>query len=314
MLWDNAIADYIHEIEVIRRLSPHTVSNYKRDLKQAAQHFEVLQQSDIFTLTQHDIRSYTNRLHRNGLGSKSLQRKLSSLRQFFDYFIQQRLSDKNPALGIQPPKGERKLPQVMGADQLQQLLNYTAEDWFEIRDKAIIELLYSSGLRLAEIASLSLTDIDFKERQVLVTGKGNKQRLLPLGRMAIEALQDWLKIRGATEQSEQAVFISQQGRRLSHRSIQARLKKLGQDRQSPQQLHPHLLRHSFASHLLESSSDLRAVQELLGHEDISTTQIYTHLDFQHLAKTYDRAHPRAQKRRNSSLNAVKETKADKPQD
>ncbi|NRB38392.1 MAG: tyrosine recombinase XerC [Pseudomonadales bacterium] len=296
--WEQAIGQYIQHITVVRRLSPHTSSNYQRDLRQAASYFNDKQQPNAFDLTQHDIRAYTNYQHRKGLHSKSLRRKLSSLRQFYDFFIQEGLANSNPALDIKPPKAEKKLPKVMDTDQLHQLLNYQADDWYGIRDKAIIELLYSSGLRLAEIASLNIGDIDFNQSLVMVTGKGDKQRQLPMGRLAKSALKDWLSIRQdiLTNTNCDAIFISNQKRRLSHRSIQLRLEKIGLDRQATQKLHPHLLRHSFASHLLESSSDLRAVQELLGHQDISTTQIYTHLDFQHLAKTYDKAHPRARKK------------------
>lgn len=305
MQWEKAIARYIEHIAVERRLSPHTVDNYQRDLRQAADFFIDKQLTLPLSLTQHDIRSYINYQHRKGLSSKSLQRKLSSLRQLYQYFIQRRITENNPALDIKPPKGDKKLPKVMDVDQLQHLLNYQADDWYALRDKAIVELLYSSGLRLAEIASLNINNIDFPQSLVTVTGKGDKQRQLPLGRLAKEALQQWLDQRrqlmtDCDNPDNDAVFISNQRRRLSHRSIQLRLEKLGQDRQTQQKLHPHLLRHSFASHILESSSDLRAVQELLGHQDISTTQIYTHLDFQHLAKTYDKAHPRARKNKKPS--------------
>jgi integrase/recombinase XerC len=220
------------------------------------------------------------------------------LRQFYQFFIKQGIHPHNPVLGLQPPKGEKKLPQTLDADQLSQLLNYSGDDWFSIRDKAIVELLYSSGLRLAEIAAVNILDADLKERVITVTGKGNKQRQLPIGKKAISAIVQWLGVRQdkGCNTEQQALFISQNGDKLSHRSIQLRLAKLGLERGAQQKLHPHLFRHSFASHLLESSSDLRAVQELLGHSDISTTQIYTHLDFQHLAKTYDAAHPRAKKK------------------
>ncbi len=299
MQWDAAIAQYIQHIDLERRLSPHTCNNYRRDLQQAAQFFTAQGLDDVFAIKAHDVRSFSNTLHRQGLSSKSLQRKLSSLRQLYQFFIQLRQTDDNPALNIQLPKGERKLPKVMDTDALQQLLNYEAQSWIEKRDKAILELLYSSGLRLAEIARLDMDDLDFNEALVTVTGKGNKQRILPLGRFAIKALKDWFNIRHEllSDTDQPAVFISQRQTRLSHRSIQLRLEKLGLERLSTQKLHPHLLRHSFASHMLESSSDLRAVQELLGHKDIATTQIYTHLDFQHLAKTYDKAHPRASKKR-----------------
>lgn len=294
MDWQAAITAYIDYIATVRRLSPHTCVNYQRDLEDLAEHYR---QEPPFSLTQHHIRQYANRLHRQGLSSKSLQRKLSSIRRFYDFYIRQRQAQQNPALGVKPPKAARKLPKVMDADQLNQLLNYDADNWFAIRDKAILELLYSSGLRLAEIAGLDLADLDFAQAIVTVTGKGNKQRRLPLGRLAIAALRAWLQVRNdKADGDETAVFVSQQGSRISHRNIQQRLRELGIRRGANQALHPHLMRHSFASHMLESSGDLRAVQELLGHSDISTTQIYTHLDFQHLAKTYDAAHPRAHKK------------------
>ena len=300
MNWHDAIATYTDYIASVRRLSPHTVKNYRRDLDEFAACFEETQLP--FTLSQHDVRSYTNRLHRQGLSSKSLQRKLSSIRQFYAYFIKQRETKNNPALGIKPPKASRKLPKVMDTDEISHLLNFDADAPLAFRDKAIVELFYSCGLRLAEIAALDIADIDFRESIVTATGKGNKQRLVPLGRLAHKALTDWLRerLQLIKHPDETAVFVSQQGNRLSHRSIQQRLCKLGLERGINQKLHPHMLRHSFASHLLESSSDLRAVQELLGHSDISTTQIYTHLDFQHLAKTYDSAHPRAKKRRDKA--------------
>lgn len=291
MQWPAATAKYLDYLAMIRQLSAHTIKNYRRDLEQAAEFFSPQQP---FSLSQHDIRFYSQSLHRKGLHSSSIKRKLSSLRQFYQFFIEHGEQKNNPVLDVRPPKAAKKLPKVADADQLSFLLNYQGDDWFSIRDKAIIELLYSSGLRLAEIAASNLADIDFKERLILVTGKGNKQRLLPIGSKAIDAIQNWLKVRiEKTNEAQPALFIAQTGKRISHRNIQARLEKLGLERGSQQKLHPHLLRHSFASHMLESSSDIRAVQELLGHSDISTTQIYTHLDFQHLAKTYDKAHPRA---------------------
>ena len=295
MQWQAAIDQFCNYIETTRRLSPHTVSNYRRDLLECA---GVFSEHPPFTLSQHDVRFYISTLHRRGLAGKSLQRKLSSLRQFYQYFVRQRLHEHNPAIGIQTPKSARRLPKVMSTDELNHLLNYQPDDPLGIRDKAIIELFYSSGLRLAEIAALDIGDADLKNATVKVTGKGNKQRIVPLGRLAITAINAWLEARAlfSVIHEPQALFLSQRGKRLSHRSIQQRLNRLGLERGSNQRLHPHLLRHSFASHMLESSSDLRAVQEMLGHSDISTTQIYTHLDFQHLAKTYDAAHPRAKKK------------------
>lgn len=293
MQWEAAIDNYCHHIAVVRRLSSHTVSNYQHDLIEAANFFH---NQLPFTLTQHDIRQLAAKQHRKGLASKSIQRKLSSLRQFYTYFIKQQLTIHNPALGIKPPKIARKLPKVMDTDQLSQLLDYSAEGWHSIRDKAMVELFYSSGLRLAEIANLNINDVLLMEQTVSVVGKGNKQRIVPLGRFAKKAIQEWLDVRSTVACEHHALFISQKGLRISHRNIQQRLALLAQERGAQQSLHPHMLRHSFASHLLESSGDLRAVQELLGHSDISTTQIYTHLDFQHLAKTYDAAHPRAKKK------------------
>lgn len=295
MQWPAAIQQYCHYIATIRRLSPHTVANYQRDLQEAARYFS---SQTPFQLSNHDVRLYAGTLHRQGQAAKSIQRKLSALRQFYQYYIRQRLHQSNPALGVRPPKAAKKLPRVFSTDELSHLLDYDAEGFFEVRDKAMVELFYSSGLRLAEIASLDLLDVDKRSATVKVTGKGNKERIVPLGKMALTALQAWLTLReGRLAEDRQALFISRQGTRMSHRNIQLRLAKLGADRGSQKRLHPHMLRHSFASHVLESSGDLRAVQEMLGHSDISTTQIYTHLDFQHLAKTYDAAHPRAHKKK-----------------
>lgn len=295
MQWDEAIQQYLSYIANTRRLSDITVTDYQADLLDAADFFKDQQP---FSVNANDIRQYINQLHRKGLASKTLQRRLSSLRQLYRYYVRQRQCQNNPALGIRPPKDSRKLPKVLSTDELSYLLDYDADDWFSIRDKAIIELLYSSGLRLAEIANSNIHDIDFAAALIKVTGKGNKQRIVPLGSKAIEALQHWLSVRKEKPvHDEYALFTSQQGNRISHRNIQLRLKKIGMERGSQQQIHPHMLRHSFASHVLESSSDLRAVQEMLGHSDISTTQIYTHLDFQHLAKTYDAAHPRAKRKK-----------------
>ena len=237
-------------------------------------------------------------LHRKGLGGRSIQRWLSSLRTFFNYGLKHRWLTSNPANGIAAPKSPKKLPKTLDVDQINQFLSLPESNWIDCRDHAIIELLYSSGLRLAELANLNLTDVDLREAMVTVTGKGNKTRQLPIGRQALGAMKSWLKRRQELKKTDlPAMFLSQHGKRLSPRSIQDRLKKIGIKQGMQGKVHPHMLRHSFASHLLESSGDLRAVQELLGHQNISTTQIYTHLDFQHLAKVYDKAHPRAQKKK-----------------
>ena len=205
-------------------------------------------------------------------------------------------AQQNPALDLRAPKAARPLPRTLDADLAAQLLDSPGEDdWLGRRDQAMLELFYSSGLRLSELAGLDIADLDLQQGEVRVTGKGNKTRVLPVGRMARRALQDWLSVRPASDQAAQPLFVSQRGSALTPRAIQLRLRRHGVE-QIGQHLHPHMLRHSFASHMLESSGDLRAVQELLGHADISTTQIYTHLDFQHLAQVYDQAHPRAKRK------------------
>jgi integrase/recombinase XerC len=245
------------------------------------------------------MRSLVSRLNQQGQSSRSIARLLSAVRGFYHYLNREGLCEHDPANGLAPPKGERRLPKTLDADRALQLLDGGVEDEFLARrDHAILELFYSSGLRLSELTGLNCEHLDLSDGLVHVLGKGNKVRVLPVGRKAREALEQWLALRAMANPQDDAVFISQQGRRLGPRSIQLRVKAAG-ERELGQNLHPHMLRHSFASHLLESSQDLRGVQELLGHADITTTQIYTHLDFQHLAKVYDSAHPRA-KRKDSS--------------
>ena len=292
------IQEFEEHLRTERRLSNHTIVSYQRDLKKLTiwcTESKLLLQD----ITAHDIRACLSSLHKNGLGGKSIQRWLSSLRTFFNYCIKNQWLNKNPVNGLTAPKSPKKLPKTLDVDQVNQLLSFTTANWIDFRDHAIIELLYSSGLRLAELSGLNLTELDLKECSVRVTGKGNKTRTLPVGRQAIEALKIWLQYRQnkvATEST--AMFLNIHGKRLSPRSIQDRLKKISIRQGMQGKIHPHMLRHSFASHMLESSGDLRAVQELLGHQNISTTQIYTHLDFQHLAKVYDKAHPRASKKSN----------------
>lgn len=295
------VDDFLDYLALQRRMSAHTVKNYHRDLQQLV---EFCERADINAWTKlktRDLRQFSAHLHRKGLSSRTIQRMLSAIRSFFQYQIKQGLVDHNPALAVQAPKAEKRLPATLDVDQMNALLDHTQPDTFvATRDRAIMELLYSSGLRLAELAALDLRDIDFGDQLVHVTGKGNKDRVCPVGSQAIKALQDWLEKRdqsGFFDQS--AVFITQQGRRLGVRAIQKRLSFWGKKHGISDRVHPHRLRHAFASHMLESSGDLRAVQELLGHADISTTQIYTHVDFQHLAKVYDAAHPRAKKRSDS---------------
>ena len=290
---------FIEHLRSERRSSSHTCSNYQRDLERfitAIGEVPAVQQwTDV---THHLMRRHVATLSRAGLGGRSIARHLSSIRRFFDYLIREGRARDNPAQGIQAPRREKRLPTVVDVDQMQQLLDAEPADGLESRDLAMFELFYSSGLRLAELVGLNLVALDLREGQVRVLGKGGKERDLPVGRKAREALRAWLAERGAyAAADEPAVFVSRRGRRINPRTVQVRLRRWGLKNGADRRLHPHLMRHSFASHMLESSGDLRAVQELLGHADISTTQVYTHLDFQHLARVYDHAHPRAQRRR-----------------
>ncbi|ARN74143.1 tyrosine recombinase XerC [Oceanicoccus sagamiensis] len=293
--WQQGINEFLHYLEVARQLSPHTLSNYRRDLEKFSAYCQHNTIADPALVHSADVRQWVAQLHRGGLAGPSLQRALSALRSFYKY--RARNGEKNnPALGIQAPKSAKKLPKALDADNMQQLLAIDGDDWLSLRDRAILELFYSSGLRLSELVNLNQQDIDLSKALVTVTGKGNKMRALPIGSFAIKALRDWFSVRADAKPVDNAVFLSKQGRRLGQRSIQQRLKKHSVQQGVNQSVHPHMLRHSFASHILESSSDLRAVQELLGHANISTTQVYTHLDFQHLAKVYDKAHPRANRK------------------
>ena len=295
-----AIDHYLASLRNERQLSPHTLKNYRRDLRQLEQFCDSQGIEAWARLDSQHIRQYVARRHRQGLGARSLQRELSAMRGFFDYLIRDNQLPGNPARDVQAPKVRRKLPQTLDVDRTSALLdepNPDLADPLQLRDRAILELFYSSGLRLSELVMLDLDQLDLSEAQVRVRGKGNKSRLVPVGRPALNALRSWLNIRREfTLQDEQALFVSRQGRRISARNIQKRLRERARRLGLDISVHPHMLRHSFASHLLESSGDLRAVQELLGHSDIATTQIYTHLDFQHLAKVYDQAHPRARKK------------------
>ncbi|MEJ2404281.1 MAG: tyrosine recombinase XerC [Candidatus Thiodiazotropha sp.] len=290
--------DYLtHE----RRLSPHTLESYARDLKAACHWLSEHAIDDWTTLTQHQVRHYIAQRHRQGMSPKSLHRELSSLRALFHYLIRENLAQANPALGVRAPKVKRKLPVTLDADQMGQLLDIDATDTLALRDRAIMELFYSSGLRLAELIALDIKKIDLEEQMVEVTGKGNKTRLLPLGTQARDAIQRWLGVRHELAAGDEtALFVGVRGKRISRSTIHKQLHEWAVRQGAPRNIHPHLLRHSFATHLLESSGDLRAVQELLGHANISTTQIYTHLDFQHLADVYDKAHPRAKQKKPSS--------------
>jgi len=290
------IDDFIDYLAAERMFSGHTLSNYRRDLDQLAVYCSQQSLSQWLDLDTRLLRRYIAQQHSRGLSGKSLQRKLSACRSFYRYLIREGRLTSNPALAVNAPKSAKKLPKPLDVDQLSEMLNQPACDPLEIRDLAILELFYSSGLRLAELVSLDLNHLDLRGASLRVTGKGRKTRQLPIGHQAMTALDQWLPIREQLTTPEQtALFVSQRGSRLGPRAIQLRLKRWGLATGTQGKLHPHRLRHSFASHLLESSGDLRAVQELLGHADISTTQMYTHLDFQHLAEVYDNAHPRAKK-------------------
>ena len=252
-----------------------------------------------------DLRDHVAHRHRHGLGSRSLQRTLSAIRGFFDFLIAQGDLEGNPARGLRAPKAPKTLPKLLDVDQMVGLLEATPDDALELRDVAMWELFYSSGLRLSELTSLDLVDLDLAAGSVLVRqGKGRKSRHVPVGECAKKALDRWLSVRNAMlGHQEPALFISRRGDRIAPRTVQARLERWQKKQGIPEHLHPHMLRHSFASHLLESSGDLRAVQELLGHANLSTTQVYTHLDFQHLAAVYDRTHPRARTTRGKEKNS-----------
>lgn len=280
-----------------RGLSDRTVTAYGRDLEAFLAWLGTQEVQDPTRATEHQVRTFIAWRHRQGLGGRSLQRLLSALRGFYRFLLRERAAAHNPAEGVRAPKAGKRLPATLDPDTLDTLLAFPADSPLAIRDKAMLELFYSSGLRLSEVAGLTWDRLDLGAGLVSVTGKGNKQRMVPVGRKAREALTAWRRTRaGMAELGEPHVFVSRQGRPLAVRSIQARIEHWAKQQGLPQHVHPHLLRHSFASHLLESSGDLRAVQELLGHADIATTQVYTHLDFQHLAEVYDRAHPRARKR------------------
>ena len=290
------LTDFLQQLKVERRFSEHTVNSYQRDLKRLSLFCEQHQLVNWGELSSADILKHIAERHRAGLSSKSLQRELSAIRSFYLFLQKAGQVDNNPAQHVKAPKQARKLPKTLDVDQVSALLDAGADSVLELRDVAMFELFYSSGLRLSELSALDLSDIDTYDKQLTVQqGKGGKSRLLPVGTKALQALQEWLKVRPAVDENESALFTSAKGKRLGNRSIQLRLKQWCVKKGIPEAVHPHMLRHSFATHLLESSRDLRAVQELLGHENISTTQIYTHLDFQHLAAVYDQAHPRAKK-------------------
>jgi integrase/recombinase XerC len=289
---------FLTYLRVERRYSPATLASYQRSL---SGHAEILDEMAIAgwrLAAPVDLRQLMMRLNRNGLAASSLANKLSALKSFYEYLLRQSLIPANPARGLSAPKRGRPLPKNLDVDAVSHLLGVNDDSLLAIRDVAMMELFYASGLRLSELVALNSQSIDLNEGLVRVVGKGSKERVVPVGQKAIEALNAWLKVRGELcPEGEMALFLSKQRRRLSARSVQQRIHFWAKQQQLGQPVHPHKLRHSFATHVLEGSGDLRAVQELLGHADLSTTQVYTHLDFQHLSQVYDAAHPRAKRRK-----------------
>ncbi|WP_310448318.1 tyrosine recombinase XerC [Thiobacillus sp.] len=294
----NPVDIYLQHLAAERRLSPHTVAAYQRDLAQLGQ---LSAGKPLAELSVTDIRGAIVRLRGKSLSAASVARHLSSWRGFYVFACRRLGYTHNPCLGLRPPKAAKALPQVLSPDTCTQLLNgaqpAAEDDALQARDRAMFELFYSSGLRLSELADLDLNDLDLQSGEAEVTGKGRKTRIVPVGQQALSALAVWLQQRAPLARDDTpALFLNQRGTRLTPRSIQLRLKRWALQAGLNQHVHPHLLRHAFATHVLQSSGDLRAVQEMLGHASISTTQVYTHLDWQHLAKVYDQAHPRARKK------------------
>ncbi len=288
---------FIHHLEFERRLSPLTCKHYRRDLDALAHWCDSQDIDDWAALDSEHLRSFTAAAYRKGMSAKSLQRRLSAARMFFRYLLREKHVTRNPVSSVSAPKASKRLPGNLDTDRMARLLDIPGDGPLVDRDRAILELLYSSGLRLAELVDLDCGDVDMRDATVRVTGKGNKDRIVPVGRKALQALEKWQLSRGQIADAEEsALFVSQRGRRISARAVQARVKHWAKQQGIDANVYPHLFRHSFATHLLESSHDLRGVQELLGHANISTTQVYTHLDFQHLAQIYDQTHPRARKK------------------
>ena len=275
-------------------MSVHTLDAYRRDLDALVAWAAAQGIDDIAGVHTEQLRAFIAAEHRRGLSPKSLQRRLSACRSCYQWLLKHGRIAASPAAGIRAPKAPRKLPQVLDVDEAVQLVELPTDAPLGVRDRAILELFYSSGLRLSELCALRWRDLDLADGLVTVLGKGGKQRSVPVGSHARKALEDWR--RESQGQADTPVFPGRGGATISPRAVQIRLQRLAQRQGLFKRVHPHLLRHSFASHVLESSGDLRGVQELLGHADIATTQIYTHLDYQHLAKVYDAAHPRAKRK------------------
>ena len=291
------LAAFLKRLATERRLSPHTVAAYEHDLGALLKFCEREQIASFKALDSFGVRRFAAESHRKGLGARSVARRLSAVRTFLNYLIEMGELKSNAGVHVQAPKAPRRLPATLDPDQVASLLAISGDDSETLRDRAMLELFYSSGLRLAELVGLNLGDVDQADRTVRVIGKGSKARVVPVGKQALAALHDWLAVRAELARAgETALFVGSRGARINPRTVQKRVNEWAKRQGTPTGVHPHMLRHSFATHVLESSRNLRAVQELLGHASLSTTQIYTHLDFQHLAKVYDQAHPRARKR------------------
>ena len=285
---------YLGHLSNERRLSRYTVGSYARDI---ATLIELAGATPLGELEAREVRRYVALLHARGLDGRTIARALSAWRGFYNYLARDHGFPRNPCIGIRPPKSAKRLPDALSPDEAGRLMETAGNDALSVRDRAMLELFYSSGLRLSELTGLELDDVNYRDATVRVTGKGAKTRIVPVGRYALAALQAWLPVRGQLARTDRrALFVGRDGSPLGARAVQTRLRHWALKLGLAEKVHPHALRHSFASHLLQSSGDLRAVQEMLGHASISTTQVYTHLDFQHLAKAYDAAHPRAKRK------------------
>ncbi|HUI99064.1 MAG TPA: tyrosine recombinase XerC [Usitatibacter sp.] len=286
---------YLASLRTGRRLAAHTLAAYGRDARLLE---SLAGERDPAALTGHDIRRYLSALHGKGLAPRSLARVLSAWRGFYDWLVRHREAASNPCAGVRAPKAARRLPEALSPDEAVRLVSIEDESELGARDRALFELAYSSGLRVSELTGIDIDALDARTGEARVTGKGSKTRIVPVGRAALEAIAAWLAVRGKIARpGESAMFVGRSGKRLAPREVQRRIKRRAALAGIEADVHPHMLRHSFASHLLQSSGDLRAVQEMLGHASIASTQVYTHLDFQHLAKVYDAAHPRARRKK-----------------
>ncbi|MDP9008325.1 MAG: tyrosine recombinase XerC [Pseudomonadota bacterium] len=298
------IERFLAHLKFERRMSSHTLAAYRHDLLTLTAFCTRRDVRRWSALNNFQVRAFAAAEHAGGIAPRSIQRRLSAARSFYEYLMREGQAKNNPALEVRAPKTKKRLPATLDADQMGRLLDFRVDDALSARDKAMMELFYSSGLRLGELVGLDVSAVDLEDRTVRVLGKGHKTRIVPIGRHAIDALKKWLAERtawtlkkpGGAAQSTGAMFVGKTGRPLSVRAVQLRVGGWARRQGLSMHVHPHMFRHSFATHLLESSGDLRGVQELLGHADISTTQVYTHLDFQHLASVYDAAHPRARRR------------------